>query len=296
MYILFIIGFLFLFVAFPYIRVVILHFFKFLFFTLKDFFLALKNRSFNVCPTGKIVCFAGLFGYGKTLSAVRYVTNLYRRYNNKKCYINGSWRVQKIVILSNVNLLTVPYIPFTSLRQVTDFCDLKSKLDGNDKYHCFLVLGDEFSTCLNSRSFKSNIDPIFLNTLVTCRHYAISLFYTSQRFNLVDKLLRDVTFWVYECRKIGRVELLKKYDAFDLENALNPSLIRPLSKTGFLIRDIDYNAYDTFAVVNNLVKSSNSGDLVSEGDIINRIYQGESDIRNVRRFSARAKRAMKRNK
>lgn len=38
-----------------------------------------------------------------------------------------------------------------------------------------LVLGDEFSVQMNSRNFKTNIDPLFLNTILTCRHYYISL-------------------------------------------------------------------------------------------------------------------------
>lgn len=296
MFILFILGFFFIFLSFPFIRILVLNLFPFILLTVKDLFNYFKDFKFNVCPSGKIVCFAGLFGYGKTLSAVHHVCHLYRRYNGKKCFINGHWRVQHIIVLSNVALTSIPYVPFKSLSQVTYFAQNKDRLDSDNHYFVFLVLGDEFSTCLNSRSFKSNIDPIFLNTLVTCRHYAISLFYTSQRFNLVDKLLRDVTFWVYQCRKVGRIELLNKYDAYDLENALNPSLIKPISRGGWLIRDKDYDSYDTLAVVDNLIKSSQSSDYSSENEIINRIYQGESNINAVRRFSNKVRRAMRKNK
>ena len=297
MIILFILGFCFLFFAFPYFRILVLNIFNFVILSIKDIISYVHHFKFNVCPSGKIICFSGLFGFGKTLSVVHHVVSLYKRYNGKRCFVNGKWRTQYIVILSNVSLKGVPFVPFTSLSQITDFAQCKDKLDGNDKYFVFLVLGDEFSTCLNSRSFKSNIDPIFLNTLVTCRHYAISLFYTSQRFNLVDKLLRDVTFYVYQCKKVGRIELITKYDAYDVENALNPSLLKPIFRGGFLIRDSDYNSYDTLAVVSNLIKYKNDPeDYSPENEIINRIYQGQSNLSAVRRFSNRVRRNMNKKK
>lgn len=276
------IGICFLLFAFPYLRIVLFNFPKWVILSLKDFFFYFRNFSFNVCPSGKIICYSGLFGFGKTLSAVYKVVSLYKRYNDKKCFVNGHWRIQKIVILSNVALKNVPYMEFKSLEDITNWTHLKENLDNDKFYYVLLVLGDEFSTCLNSRNFKSNIDPIFLNTLVTSRHYAISLYYTSQRFNLVDKLLRDVTFYVIECRKIGRVELQKRYDAFDLENCSNVSLVKPLSRSGFLITDEVYNSYDTLAVVNNLIKSVENNDMLSEMEIINNISSSADSIDQVR--------------
>lgn len=278
MYILLIIGFVFLLFAFPFLRCVFFNFPHWFLLTVKDFFISLKNRSFNICPTGKIICFSGLFGFGKTLSSVHHIIRLYKRYNNKWCFVNGSLRLQKILVLSNVELKSIPFIHFTSLSQITDFTQKKSNMDSDKYWFVLLVLGDEFSTCLNSRSFKTNIDPLFLNTLVTCRHYAISLYYTSQRFNLVDKLLRDVTFYVYQCRKIGRVQLLSKYDAFDLENCSNTSLIKPLSRTAFLIRDFDYDSYDTLATVDNLVKTD---DFIPESEILSRVATSPDMVHNV---------------
>lgn len=285
----------FLLFTFPFIRTVVFNFPRWLRLTLKDLFFYIKNRSFNVCPSGKIICFSGLFGYGKTLSAVHFVTSLFNRYDGKVCYINGQKRIQKIMILSNVRLLNVPFVPFTSLSQITDFTKQKATLDGDKYYFVLLVLGDEFSTCLNSRSFKSNIDPIFLNTLVTCRHYSISLFYTSQRFNLVDKLLRDVTFFTVECRKRGRVECNTWFDSFDMENCSNISLLKPIRKSAFLIQDKDYNAYDTLAVVDNLVKYSDQKDFISEKEIQELRSPSADNLDNVR-LSFKGKRLMKNKK
>ena len=129
---------------------------------------------------------------------------------------------------------------------------------------CVLVLGDEFSVQMNSRSFKTNIDPLFLNTILTCRHHHISLIYTAQRFSHVDALLRQVTSYVVQCDKLWRVMRQKYFDAWELENANSPSLCKPLRRSGWFVSNIDYNAYDTLACVGNLVKSMKDGDMISE--------------------------------
>lgn len=83
--------------------------------------------------------------------------------------------------------LSIPYEDFVSLQQVVLCAEKNGTYDKeNDTLTVTLVLGDEFSVQMNSRNFKSNIDPLFLNTLLTCRHYHISLYYTAQRFGHVD--------------------------------------------------------------------------------------------------------------
>ena len=130
-----------------------------------------------------------------------------------------------------------------------------------------LVLGDEFSVQMNSRSFKTNIDPLFLNTILTCRHYDISLFYTTQRFHHVDALLRQVTSRVGDCNKLWRFQRISWYDAWELENAANVANIKPLSRGCWFVTNSDYNAYDTMACVDNLSKKVTDGDMLSENEI-----------------------------
>ena len=83
---------------------------------------------------------------------------------------------------------------------------------------------------MNSRNFKPNIDPLFLNTILTCRHYYISLYYPAQRFGHVDGLLRQVTSYVIECSKLWRFQRLSLFDAWELENAANPRLLNPMNR------------------------------------------------------------------
>ena len=237
------------------VRVIVTHPISTVRYGVIDLYQYFRFHRWDECATGTISCYVGLFGKGKTLSAVHKVVSLYKRYNDKRIFDfnRKKWVTQKIHIISNVSL-AIPYEDFVSLSQIVAVADRVRSLDEqNDTRTCTIVLGDEFSVQLNSRSFKSNIDPLFLNTLLTCRHHHISLIYTSQRFNHVDALLRQVTSYVY---------------AFDLENASDPTLIKPKRRFGWFIRDAAFNAYDTLACVGNLTKSCKEGDMLTEEQIL----------------------------
>lgn len=252
------------------VRVIVTHPVSTIWYGVIDMYKYFRYRCWNNCATGTISCYVGLFGKGKTLSAVHKVVSLYKRYNDKKIFdfYRNKWVTQKIHIISNVSL-AIPYEDFVSLSQIVAVADRMRSLDEqNDTRTCTIVLGDEFSVQLNSRSFKSNIDPLFLNTLLTCRHHHISLIYTSQRFNHVDALLRQVTSYVYTCNKVWRIMVHEQYDAFDLENASDPTLIKPKRRFGWFIRDAAFNAYDTLACVGNLTKSCKEGDMLTEEQIL----------------------------
>lgn len=222
------------------------------------------------CPTGQIIAYTALFGGGKTLSVVHYVTTLFYRYDGLKVWDRDRKKfvTQKIHVISNVDLV-IPYEKFVSLEQIVRVADKFHEMDlQNDTLTVTVVLGDEFSVQLNSREFKKNIDPLFLNTLLTCRHHHILMVYDAQRFNHVDALLRQVTLSVIECKKVWRFMIQYEFDAFEMENAVNPLLLTPKSRYGWFIRDADYQAYDTLACVGNLKKSCEKGDMLSEEDIL----------------------------
>ena len=252
------------------VRVIVTHPISTVWYGVIDLYKYFRFHRWDECATGTISCYVGLFGKGKTLSAVHKVVSLYKRYNDKQIFDfnRKKWVTQKIHIISNVSL-AIPYEDFVSLSQIVAVADRMRSLDEqNDTRTCTIVLGDEFSVQLNSRSFKSNIDPLFLNTLLTCRHHHISLIYTSQRFNHVDALLRQVTSYVYTCNKIWRIMVHEQYDAFDLENASDPTLIKPKRRFGWFIKDAAFNAYDTLACVGNLTKSCKEGDMLTEEQIL----------------------------
>lgn len=263
-------AFVFCYVNFVPFRLVVKHPILTVYYGISDLIDFIIRKGWNNCPTGKLIAYTALFGRGKTLSVVHYIIGMYKRYNNKPVYDRNRKKfvTQKIHVISNVDL-NIPFERFVSLEQIVRVAEQFKEIDEkNDTLTCTLVLGDEFSVQMNSREFKKNIDPLFLNTLLTCRHHHISLIYDAQRFNHVDALLRQVTSHVIECKKIWRFMVQFQYDAYELENATNPSLIVPQLKFGWFIRNSDYEAYDTLACVGNLKKSVENGDMMTEDEIL----------------------------
>lgn len=236
----------------------------------RDLVIYITHKEFNLCGTGELVAYTGLFGKGKTLSAVHRVVSAYHQYDGKRvwCPRRKKLVTQRIKVISNV-ALSIPYEDFISLEQIVLAAERNKDYDDeHDTLTITLVLGDEFSVQMNSRNFKTNIDPLFLNTILTCRHYYISLYYTAQRFGHVDALLRQVTSYVVECDKLWRFQRLTKYDAWEMENATNTQLIQPLARSCWFVTNRDYAAYNTLACVGNLKKSMSEGDMMTEDEIL----------------------------
>lgn len=256
--------------ACPKVRCAAFHPVATVYYGAKDLYFYFKLNMRNLCPTGSLVAYVGLFGRGKTLSAVHRVVSAYRRYDGLPVWCRRRQKMvkQRVKIISNVSL-SVPYEQFVSLEQIVADAERKSVYDdAADTLTITLVLGDEFSVQMNSRNFKKNVDPLFLNTLLTCRHYYISLFYTAQRFMQVDALLRQVTSLVIDCDKTWRLQGNYEYDAWEMENATNTMLLTPLRRRAWFVRDADYHAYDTLACVGNLKKEMQDGNMMSEAEIL----------------------------
>lgn len=264
-----------------FIRTLLKEPFKTIYYVVKDTILYFKEHRYDSMQTGKLICYTALFGGGKTLSCVHYVNSLYKRYNNKKVYDldRKKFVTQKVHIISNVDLKGIPYEKFENLAQIVRVADRFRDMDNiNDTLTCTVVLGDEFSVQMNSRSFKTNIDPLFLNTLLTCRHHHIMLIYNAQRFSHVDALLRQVTSYVVECHKVWRVVIQSTYDAYTLEYTSDPQTVKCLGKNGWFVTDKDFALYDTLACVGNLKKSIEQSDMDSEIEILNRQQSPDYDI------------------
>lgn len=293
MILLLILAFLFLCYLSVCFRLAVRHPFLTICYAVRDTVRWFKRKRWNECPTGKLIAYTALFGRGKTLSVVHYIVSMYERYNNVKVFDvkRKKWVTQVVEVISNVQL-AIPYESFVSLEQVVAVGERNRKKDEeNDTLTVTLVLGDEFSVQMNSRSFKTNIDPLFLNTLLTCRHHHIMLVYDAQRFNHVDALLRQVTSYVVECRKVWRFMVHHYYDAYQLECASDPSMVRAQRKTGWFIRDRDFMRYDTLACVGNLKKSFEKGDMMTEEEIMKlRVNENNAGLEGVTKPSRYLKR------
>ena len=260
----------FLLICFPKVRCIVFHPVATIRYGCVDLYYYFKHNKKNLCRTGELIAYVGLFGKGKTLSAVHKVVSAYNEYDGLTvwCPRRRKLVTQRIHIISNVSL-SVPYEDFISLEQVVLVGERSRDYDDlHDTLTITLVLGDEFSVQLNSREFKKNIDPLFLNTLLTCRHYYISIYYTAQRFMQVDALLRQVTSAVIDCDKTWRLQGNNVYDAWEMENATNTTLLTPIARRCWFVKDSDYNAYDTLACVGNLKKAMEAGNMLTEEEIL----------------------------
>lgn len=276
--------------ACPKVRCAFFHPVSTVYYGSKDLYYYFKHNLKNLYPTGELVAYVGLFGKGKTLSAVHKVVSAYHAYDGLPvwCPRRHKMVTQRVKVISNVSL-SIPYEDFVSLEQVVLDAERKAEYDdANDTLTITLVLGDEFSVQLNSRNFKKNIAPLFLNTLLTCRHYHISLYYTAQRFMQVDALLRQVTSYVVDCDKTWRLQGNNEYDAWEMENAANVSLLRPIRRRAWFVRDRDYNAYNTLACVGNLKKDMQEGAMLSEAEILAlQVNQNQTNMDGIMKPSRR---------
>ena len=277
-------------------RLIVLHPFKMIYYGVRDLYFYFKHKQYNEYTAGVLNCYCAHFGGGKTLSIVHYVTLLFKRYNNKKVWDRGRKKfvLQKIHIISNVDLKSCPYEPLQSLSQVVACAYNNKKIDDEENTRTVvIVLLDEASVQLNSRSFKTNIDPIFLNTLLTSRHYHISFLYSSQKFKLTDALMRSVTQNCINCKKIWRFMVQSVYDADEIEYASDPTMVKPRRRTGFFVRDFDYNSYDTLACVDKLKKSVDDNDMMTPEEILAMRGEINPNNDNVGHMSHRLKRHYK---
>ena len=207
----------------------------------RDIYNYIKNKGWTVWNGFGLRIYVGLFGTGKTLSAVRYVTNNASRYH--------------LNVLSNIHLNDVSYTPLVNYNQIID-------APPNT-----IILVDEVSTVFNSRSWKDfNINLLF--QLLQCRKQRKQLVCTAQRFAHVDKLLRDITAEVIVCRKWWRVCTNTAYDGWDFENAVAQFTIPMLWRLSYVATNRLYNAYDTEELIDNVKRTefvSNEDILVSRG-------------------------------
>lgn len=266
----------------------------------RDIYKYFRYKEYNNADYGYIRCYTAAagraFGSGKTLMAVHDIVTFYNRYNGKTvwCKRRKKFVMQRVFILSNVEIKAVPYVHMESLKQ---FVELSKTVDAYDDEHDTLTvtiaLCDEASSQMNSREFKSNFDPLFLSTLLTSRHFKASFYLTSQKFFMVDKLMRSCVSTVYSTNKLWRFQRYNVYDAVELEDATNELMIQPLRRGCWFVMNIDYAAYDTFASVGKLLKDCEEGKMRSEAEILQMIGSTDSDVAAVNNFSRKYKRRHK---
>lgn len=271
--VLIVILFIFALLVFPFMRYFLFHPIKCGKQAILDIYKYVKYKKQNICPFyGQIYMFVAsgskAFGSGKTLSMVEWLRFVYDKYNNKLVWSETEKKFvrQNVIIISNVKLNDIPYIPFVGRDQFVNI----DKLDHKPEDVIIYAI-DEAGAEFNSRNYKDNLPTDFLVRLLQVRHNKCAFAMTAQRFNFVDKLLRNVTGIVTTCEKKWRIVRLREYDAFSLETAVNSDLIQPLTTRFYFATDRLYNSYDTLYNVEKLKAQLEDGDLLDTAEILERV-------------------------
>lgn len=182
------------------------------------------------------------FGGGKTSSMVYTAYRLCKQY-------------PQVSVLTNIQLFGFP--EHTAIYQLRTVDDILNAPD-----NC-IVLIDEIGTLFNSRDFmKGNSLPkILFQHLCQCRKRHMVIFGTVQRWQFLDKQLRDITTTVRVCRStfgdpFTRLTCCTVYDAPDYERAYNNPMLKiaPIGCTIHLQTDKVRSLYDTSELIDSLME------------------------------------------
>ena len=164
-------------------------------------------------------------------------------------------RYPQLHVLTNINLINFP--------DHTKIIPLKTADDILNAPDNTIVLIDEIGTLFNSRDFSSGKNsvpkPVFQH-LCQCRKRHLMIRATVQRFNLLDKQIRDISATVTECRARGkhpfsRLFTALTYDIDEYEAATTNKMYVP-SPCGYKVEiqtDKFRQLYDTSQLIQGLL-------------------------------------------
>lgn len=215
--------------------------FLYLFYDLYKF---LWTRGFNRFYGWGIHLFVGSFGSSKTSTMVAKAYKLAKKY-------------PQLTILTNIELKNFP--TWTKILKLTTAQDIL-----NAPRTC-LVLIDEIGTIFNSRDFntsKNAVPKSLYQHLCQCRHREMMIYATVQRYNLLDKQIRDICADVTACKiyfkhPFSRLCVTKTYDIdeYELYQSNNLYRMRIESCSVFIQSEKFRNLYDTNELVTNMLRS-----------------------------------------
>lgn len=205
--------------------------------------------------------YTGKFGQGKTSLMTIIAYKLCKKY-------------PQLHVLTNLKLKNFP--------EHTKIIELKTADDILNAPDNTLVLIDEIGTLFNSRDFTSGKNsvpkPVFQH-LCQCRKRHMMILATVQRFNLLDKQIRDITATVTSCRTsfkhpFSRMLTGITYDIDEYEAYVQNSLYNPrVDSTRVEIQtDFYRNLYDTSELIQGFLKMK----YLSDDEILRN--QGETSI------------------
>lgn len=214
---------------------------QFLYNFVKDLIHYIKIRGWRLWDKWGLNLYVAKFGGGKTISVARYA-------------LQKAMHYKELTILSNITLKGFPeHTKILPLRTVDDIINAPD---------CTLVIIDEIGTIFNSRDFagKKALPKELFQYLCQCRHRKIQIIGTVQRWNFLDKQLRDIADKVIVCRShfphpFSRIVSNTVYDAIDYDMAYtNPMYpLHGMIANVYIQTDKLRACYDTKEMVNTVM-------------------------------------------
>ncbi len=224
--------------------------------------------------------YTGKFGKGKTSQAVIDTYNLCKKY-------------PQITVLTNIKLQNFPsHTKILELHTVDDILNAP---------HNTICLIDEIGTLFNSRDFvggRKSVPKSLFQHLCQCRKRKLVIFGTVQRFNLLDKQIRDVSADVIACSSFPgypftRVMTEVKFDIDEYEMyMLNPMYKPRIDSIKVTVQKEQYRSlYDTSELVQGLLEQKYIPDseiLANRGEPLTQFTDGtrksRKALKNRRRY------------
>lgn len=252
----------------PFFRFLPLNLHNIIYYLPVDIYKYIKYKKYNECPNyGYIKIYNGYFGNGKSLSAVDEVIRIYNQYNGKIVWnedLQGFVK-QKITIVSNLDLLGVPFVAWDTEQQFINY-----EVEPGE---VVLFLVDEIGAVWNNRDFKEFNPDVFTN-IVQSRKRKMAIYGTLPKLVGTDINIRRFTDDVVVCDKTWRILKHRYYKADDIENCSNIDMLEPHRVEYKFVFDKMYNQYNTNALIDKLKKDMYDGKLLTYREL-NENVQGD---------------------
>lgn len=212
--------------------ITLVNFFKFIYFSWCDLIRKIRSGRSKEFDGYGVHMYVGLPGSGKTISVVEYLNRLKEKYGDGiKIYTNFRYKFETAPVRSWRDLINYPG-------------------------PAVFVL-DEVQLTFNSRSWK-DFPPDMVTLLTQNRKMGKQIITTSQSFERVDKVFRELVNYVIECRCVGGRWVFQKWfekEDYVLGGANDNIRHRRRSKRyNFIARDDIYNSYNTLLRLDDLKK------------------------------------------
>lgn len=225
--------------------------------------------------------FTGKFGAGKTSLQTIKAYNIAKKY-------------PQVTIVTNYKLINFP--------EHTRILPLNTAQDILNAPKNSLILIDEIGTLFNSRDFstgKNSVPKPVFQHLCQVRKRHLMIYATVQRFNLLDKQIRDITATVTECtvtqkhpfsRMItGLTYDIDEYEAHQVNRLYN---MHPIDTAVFIQSDFRRTLYDTSELIQGLLTKEYLSDeeILRNQGIISEFNDGSKEGQKAFRKAQRRRR------